>query len=389
MDYGTTYHIGYGKFGERAETTNPVPPVGRIRPLDATSEGRKRGKKGQTASCSDSHVANGFLKVRFLPKLKEAQTPQDCTETAKTERDFYRSLSRLAKHYGVEPMPTFEFGFPYNMALAIWDIRERLNKVVANLDQVKLVEDTNNIFFMTEQRHDTGKTLFYIPVAPLYRMSKDKKRRHTARLLLSICAYLYHCADIAYYRQKDSYLYDTYDMLQEWILCDDDGEDRTHLLREIAQAEFIGDLMERKLYNLQNLERFGQRLERFRSMDDFDRDCLKLASEAFALYTEFPTERIYRNEVSAMVDEDEYEDEYDDGYPISMDMYISFCAEANGNLFDNLFNTVNTHLQEFYTINEPTINKRFDGSGLSDCNLDFENRLFALIDELIYLLNKF
>jgi hypothetical protein len=35
---------------------------------------------------------------------------------------------------------------------------------------------------------------------------------------------------------------------------------------------------------------------------------------------------------------------------------------------------------------EPTICKRFDGSNITQTNLDFENRLFALLDELCTLL---
>ncbi len=38
---------------------------------------------------------------------------------------------------------------------------------------------------------------------------------------------------------------------------------------------------------------------------------------------------------------------------------------------------------------EPTINKVFDGSKISVGNLDFENRLFELLDDLSYLLNNY
>jgi hypothetical protein len=38
---------------------------------------------------------------------------------------------------------------------------------------------------------------------------------------------------------------------------------------------------------------------------------------------------------------------------------------------------------------EPIIIKKFDGSTISDKNLDFENRIFPLIEELIYILNNF
>ena len=72
-----------------------------------------------------------------------------------------------------------------------------------------------------------------------------------------------------------------------------------------------------------------------------------------------------------------------------MDKYISFCAELKGELFQTLFETVNTEFQEYTVMEEPIISKKFDGSNITEHNLDFENRLFPLIEELIYILNGF
>ena len=38
---------------------------------------------------------------------------------------------------------------------------------------------------------------------------------------------------------------------------------------------------------------------------------------------------------------------------------------------------------------EPTISKRFDGSEIPTANLDFENRLFAVLDDLCTLLDDY
>lgn len=50
---------------------------------------------------------------------------------------------------------------------------------------------------------------------------------------------------------------------------------------------------------------------------------------------------------------------------------------------------MNTELQEYGQMEEPTIVKRFDGSDITANTLEFENRVFALIEELIYILNNF
>ena len=44
--------------------------------------------------------------------------------------------------------------------------------------------------------------------------------------------------------------------------------------------------------------------------------------------------------------------------------------------------------QEYASTEEPTIVKKFDGSDLTDINLDYEKRIFRLIEELIDLLNN-
>ena len=72
-----------------------------------------------------------------------------------------------------------------------------------------------------------------------------------------------------------------------------------------------------------------------------------------------------------------------------MDKYVSFCYEAKGLLFQTLFEAVNSEFQECTTMEEPIVIKTFDGSNITNNNLDFENRLFPLIEELIYILNNF
>ena len=73
-----------------------------------------------------------------------------------------------------------------------------------------------------------------------------------------------------------------------------------------------------------------------------------------------------------------------------MDKYVSFSADGKGWLNENLKQCVNTELQEYGQMEEPIITKIFKGKEIaSNNNLDFENRLFALLEELAYLLNNF
>lgn len=384
MTYATTHHNGYHTHTQRAKTEKVTPTVKRVRQLDATNQGCKRNSKGQTAVCTHSDVANGFLRTSFLPVLAETKTTQPCKKDIKMERDFYQSLSQLAEHYQIKTAQTQIYNYPYNIALALWDTKQQLKSKIRDWEEIKLIQDCRKTFFTSEERYSTNATLYYIPVIPLYRLLKNRKRKRNAQLLLSVCCYLYHGVNIPYYRQENSFLHWQYEMLKEWITNEEDEEETSIYKSEFEQAEWIGDRMEQKIYNPANLTYFKKRLNCFQCKDILDFDCLKLAKDAYALLEQYPNENVFRNGKSnEEADEDETEN------ILTMDYYVSFYADGKGFLNENLIQCVNNELQEYVEIEEPCVLKRFNGSDLTEKNLDFENRLFALIEELIYILNNF
>jgi len=386
MNYATQHHIGNYQHTRTETPTAIAPTVGRVRPLDAKTKRCKSSTERQAEVCTDSNATNGFLKSVFLPKLKETKTVQACKETEKTERDFYKSLSNLAEHYSIETMNTKDFKFPYNIALGMWDVEVKLKRTNANWDSFKLIQDSKKTYFVSEERYDTGTTLYYIPVMPLFKMLHNPKHKKNAQLLISVCSYLYHIADIPYYRQENSYLYWLYEMHKDWIEDDYETEETDTYKSELNKAEQIGDSIEQKLYNRINLTVFEQRLSRFKSRNTFDHECWQIACNAFALYKEYPTENIFRN--APMPEQDPYNDDYENE-TIGIEKYISFIADTKGWLYENLTDSINNEFNECGTMEEPTINKTFDGSEITATNLDFENRLFALLDELCSLLYNY
>ena len=384
MNYATQQNIGNNPYTRTAKATEVAPTVGRVRTMDAKTKRRRPSTKRQTEIRTDSNATNGFLKCTFLPKLKTAQSVQACK---KSERDFYQSLSKLAAHYSIEPMPTQQdYGYPYNMVLAMWDMDTKMKRSLRNWDGFKLILDSKKTFLTSEERYDTGTTLFYIPIVPLFEMLHDKQRKHTAHLLTSVCSYLYHIARIPYYRQEDSYLYWLYETHKDWIDNDDETEETESYKNELRKAETIGDKIEQKLYNRINLTVFEQRLSRFKSRDTFDHECWNVACNAFALYTEYPTASIFRN--APMPEQDPYTDDCENEV-IGMEKYISFIADTKGWLYESVKDSINNEFNECGVLEEPTISKAFDGKKISVGNLDFENRMFELLDDLSYLLNNY
>ncbi|CAD0002299.1 hypothetical protein [Flavobacterium salmonis] len=386
MNYEAQHHIG-SYYPARTQTATAVAPtIGRVRQLDAETQRCKRGGQRQTEICTDSHATNGILKCSFLPKLKTAPFVQACKETAKLERDFYKSLSQLAEHYSIELMQTQLYGYPYNIALAMRDIETKLKRTHTNWDSLRLVQDSNKTFLVSEERYNTGTTLYYIPIVPLFKMLHDPNRKKTAQLLLSVCSYLYHIADIPYYRQENTYLYWMYEMMNDWVEQDDETDETEGYKSELRQAEQIGDLIEQKLFNRINLQVFEQRLNSFKSLDAFDRECWQVACNAFALFTEYPTAGIFRN--APISEQDPYNDE-GDNETIGMEKYISFIAYTKGWLYESLSDSINNEFNEYGEMEEPTICKHFDASAITAGSLDFENRLFPLLNDLCGLLYEY
>ena len=394
MKYATKNNLGKSKNTRKTKAKTTASTVGRICRLDEAGQKRFGNSERPTEISSDKSITDGFLKCTFLPKLKEnnaqklASDEQNLTQiqrkNTKLESDFYQSFSQMAVHYRLNTMTTRHFGYPYNIALALDDIQKQLKNKVRDWEEIRLIEEKGKTYFVSEERYNTGATLYYIPIVPLYQLSKNPKRKKVAQLLQSVCSYLYHIVKIPYYRKQDSYLFWMYEMVTEWITSDDENEETPIYLSEIKQVEHIGDFMEQKIYNQYNLIRFKDHLKNFKAKDSFDNDCFMLARKIFSLYQQYPNATIYQNLQSNTETE-----EYESDTVVSMDKYVSFCSEAKGLLFQTLFETVNSDFQECTTMQEPIVIKKFDGSNITNNNLDFENRLFPLIEELIYILNNF
>lgn len=383
MNYATHNHIGNSATARAKKTKTVARSARRVYALDAETKRCRRGAERQAKVSTCGDATDGFLKVSFLPRLQENKTVQACQDISKMESDFYASLDNLAEHYHIVPMLTRHFEYPYNMALALWDLEEKLKKSVGNFSELRLLQDNHKTYLLSEEKYSTGTTLYYIPIQPIYQMLKDPKYKKNAQLLLSVCSYLYHIADVPYYRQQGSYLYWLYEMHREWTEEEQDREENERYVREFDKAELIG-VMGQKIFSPMNLTFFEKRLNTFESRNVFDRECLDVAQKAFALYSDYPNESIFRNAPIPDGDEEETESE-----GIGMEKYISFISDTKGWLYEIIEESINNEFNEYGAMDEPTILKCFDGNKLSENSLDFESRLFALLDDMCALLYNY
>jgi hypothetical protein len=356
-------------------------------PLAITAQERcGTGSAGQPAICPAGAAAYGFLKCQFLPVIKGQLQDAGSTE----EEHFYTSFEQLCGHYNIFPLATRSLGYPYSREVALWAARRLLRESRTESIQMEMVTDSNaRLLLATTDTYRTGNTLYYIPVVPLYHLLKGKATKKASELLLAVCAYLLHRVGVPYYRNDDSYLYYEYEMLSEWVLEDPEGweqDDFLHNRSQLHTADHIGDVMLRKLWNSCHLAGFAEKTAAFVPKDSFGSDCLAIARAAVSLLRDYPSESLYR-----YADQSVLPDQEDDCYEndcITMDKYISFCAETKGWLYYNLSECVNNEFNECSDIQEPVLRHTFDGQPQQRDSLDFEVRLFQLMDDLCYILNN-
>ncbi|WP_156167758.1 hypothetical protein [Sphingobacterium sp. Ag1] len=254
-----------------------------------------------------------------------------------------------------------------------------MKKCTDDWRELRLIYDRDSTYFAQEDRYDTGMTLYYIPVIPLYTLLNKRQTSQVGKLLLSVYAYCYQVLKIEYYRNENCYLNWNYDRIQDWM--ESDGE--TEILEELKKAKKIGDIMKPKLCDPDNLATFETRLTNYLPTDDFGENCLQIATRFFNLFISHPNTAIdVKYYPLASREVLEYE-----SYNVTLDNYLSFSADVNGHLHETLFTMVNDDLQEYGEIDEPTRFIPIDGRDIPDNNFEFEREVFSSINELIALMD--
>ncbi|RKF37170.1 hypothetical protein BCY89_05830 [Sphingobacterium siyangense] len=376
MNYANTISRN-GKASKKRKPSATAQTVGAVRTVDEKTKGCRGNTKGQTEVRTACDVANAFLEMRFPPRLQETETIQDC-DRLKMDRDFKKSLSLIAKKFNLSLQDSGNIPFPYNIAESMADLKKQLKKAQTDWKEVRLVHHNNSTYFAKEDRYDTGMTLYYIPVIPLYNILHNSETEQASQLLLSVYAYIYQVLGVPYYRTDDCYLYSMYEMLENWMY--DDGAEE-EFIADFNDAKRIGDFIKKIIIDTINLHSYTNRLKTFVAKTDFDKKCLTVAKSFYKIFCAYPNVQIDRKfyplRFRERIDIDER--------AVSLDNYVSFCASIHGSLFESLGQSVNDDLQEYCEIDEPTRFIPYDNRRIKENNFDFENKVFNAIDSLIQI----
>jgi hypothetical protein len=337
----------------------------------------------QGTVCTARTTTDGFLRHTFLPMYEQGN---ELPDREKVESGFFKSLSNLTAHYGIDILETGGLPYPHNILLAEWDCSRRI-RTTALFREIQVLENDNGEVGLTvKQTLNSGHTLFYIPVVPLYQWQEKNQANPCVPLLLAICSYLYKKARVSYYRDESDYLHYNYVMVDEWIedgRHEMDEKDYEFTRKALGRAQEYGDLFQKLILDDSLLNEFETRLSDFKPQNSFEKECGKLARTTFELWQQYPDAHIFQNAPQPEIDEDGY-DEYN---YIGIGDYISFIADTEGSLYDRLMEMVNGDLNERSGVLEPEIITRFDEPvPPSNGGLEYERELLAIINKLCDLL---
>ena len=352
------------------------------RPRQAT---RCAGSKAQPSTLlTATPVANGFLRHSFMPMYKSAH---GMPEQSAVERDFFKSLSYLTKHYRLNLTGYRSLPYPHNILMAEREVNRKL-RVKGRHRELLIVEQENAETCLVVKEtfnHDFG--LYYIPVMPIYDLWHNPEFVHCAELLTAICAYLYAEAGIDYYRDDDTYMFHNYEFLEEWVneraFEAEDEEDYCIQKADWENAKIQGDFIQEKMMAKGFRQSLDSLIANFQATSEFEKKCLKVAVETWGLWQSFPDMNLYKHANLQDYEPDCYEDDY-----IGMHEYFSFVGSVRDSISDDLKNMVNDDFNERMRYQEPEIITFFNEPQTVHYTdeLAYEDRLLCLIDDLCTVL---
>lgn len=320
---------------------------------------------------------NGFLSHRFLPFWQYSGNRE------RAEREFQNSLSNICAYYGLTT-PAVAGAFPQYIHQVQQEVIERLKAVDNKLSCIIAEDDGHTATIATVKRYDTGMTLYYIPVRPLWQWMDSGVCSEITELLICLFAYLEQVVRIPFYTEEGSYLSYQYQILEDWV--HDDQEDDEHQqvqLDTLYTLQNAGQKIHLQILKPENLHRFEHVVTQFNPSEDWLQDWHRLANEFLSLYKQYPKRSVFDHihpDLLYPTDEDR----------IGAEQYISFYWSGNDCFQDTLFEMINNHFQEIAFMDEPSQVQLFDHfpeTILPD--FDFEKRLFELINQLSQILNKY
>lgn len=354
-------------------------PSKKIRP----ASGCRRSSENKATQRTSGFGRHGFLNYHFAPVAEDKEG--FFKKRKLIEQDFFTSVANFCSLYNIEIPLSTKYPFPLNIVMAYEELKHQLSSINPNLELIVLEENNRKGYLATVQTFNIGNTLYYIPIRPLSNLLQNADCQQEAELLLFVFAYLYHVVDIPWFMNCGSFLEDTYNCIESWLMDEPEPGEEEEILEKLAtfqQMNKEGIILERRLQEKKKLQGWQSNIKRFLPKDEFGISLKRIAQFAYELHKNYPNTSILHSVIPDLLFP-EYEER------LHIDHYLSFFWDDNDALYDSLIDYINVSLQEYGLTDEPVSLQRFSQpqSRITHC-LDFETRLFTLIDDLCTVLNQ-
>jgi hypothetical protein len=357
--------------------------IRKVRGQAQQAAGRRGGAAQPFAKRTGWHSRNGFLNHRFLPFWVFDRDKE------RAEMDYFRSLSNLCLHYGLEIPDVTELSFPQNIYRSWEAVASAINGIDNKLDCIIMQDEDHTATLAVLQQMNTGNTFYYIPVRPLWRWGQVAKQEAISELLTVLFAYLYQIVEIPFYAEEGTYLKYQYDVLFDCVTEETEEQDtaekayREEELNTLYLLQNAGIHILRSISQPSCLERMEKVIIDYSELAEKDVDFAVLSVEFLQLYRAYPDRSIFDRIRPDLFHPEEEE-------RIRAEEYISFYWSGNDCFIDTLDDVINTNFQEMGIIDEPIAVQLFDEAGeVRQEDFDFEKRLFSLIERLSNLLQQY
>jgi len=290
-------------------------------------------------------------------------------------------------YYNIDTIDVRPYSYPYNLLLSKWGISRKI-RIKGRCRELRIEEAYDHkIELLVKETINTGSNLYYMPLAPLYKILQEENQLW-AKLLLGVCVYLYRKAGVCHYRDSESYICYLYDIMDNWIEDDRESMDDTDYKEQRANLDemfAIGDKMMPLLSDEGHLLQLQKLIKAFQPQNRFETACLNLAKDTLTVWTEFPHANFYQH----IKHEEEDEDDYYGNGKIQVTDYISFIGETAGCVYETMINMTNDDFNERSGIQDFEATVVFDKpKGKYKDELAYEEKVLAIIKELCNLLNE-
>ncbi|WP_039842569.1 hypothetical protein [Pedobacter agri] len=269
--------------------------------------------------------------------------------------------------------------YPQNVAKLVEDLQQQIGEIDHDANVLVITREFNLPTLAITKVFDTKATLYYLPIEPLHFLLQQRDRKPAAQLLLSVLCYFYQIGGIPYFREHSSYLYDVYQMINEWYsdeeICEY-PEDYQHVIDHIQLIKRESGELLKSLSDKDQLALLDDQVSQFYPTTKTEENLKAIAYRVSTLINIYPGRSILDSIPDDL-------NRIDGEGRITAEHYLSFIWSGEDCLYDQLMETVNCELQEYNEIDEPMSIQLFDKpQNQISHNMSFDQEFFDLLNDL-------